>query len=417
MLEFRGGRAEGTVSPPPSKSHTHRAFFMAALSKGTSEIINPLLSDDTNATLRAVSSIGASTSAVSGRVRVAGGDLKAPTETIDVGNSGTTMRIFSGIASIFDTPVTITGDESIKKRPMGPLLEALGSMGVSCTSNKGLPPATIKGPNRGGNVKIEGNISSQFISSLMIASPMLEEDTEIEIRSGLVSAPYVMITESMMRHFGAEATVSERSIHIGAKRYKSKDYKVPADFSSAAFPLVAGALGGKVEASGLNMGDPQGDKRILDILKEAGADVSFGNGSVTVGKNRLEATDIDMGQTPDLFPIVAVLLSTAKGKSHLYGAPQLRFKESDRIASTVKMLTALGADAEETEDGCLIKGREALEGGTVDHLDDHRIMMSAAVASLVCKGPVRMADTGCEAVSYPDFIAQMKGLGIKVSKV
>jgi 3-phosphoshikimate 1-carboxyvinyltransferase len=416
MLEFGGGCAEGEVSPPPSKSHTHRAFFMAALANGQSTISDPLLSDDTRATLRAVRSIGAFAEVVPGGVKVRGGDLHAPAGTIDVANSGTTMRIFSGIASIFDSPVMITGDESIRKRPMGPLLDALGPLGVSCTSNKGLPPVTIKGPNRGGNVKIEGNISSQFVSSLMIASPMLEKGTEIEIRNELVSAPYVMITESMMRHFGAEVAVSKSSIHIGAGGYRPEDYKVPADFSSAAFPLVAGALGGKVTASGLDMGDPQGDKRIIDILREAGAEVSSVNGSVTVGRSRLEAVDIDMGPTPDLFPVVAVLLSTAKGTSRLYGAPQLRFKESDRIVSTVKMLMSLGADAEETDDGCIIRGKEALEGGTVDHLDDHRIMMSAAVASLVCKGPVRMADTGCEAVSYPEFIGQMKNLGMRIAK-
>ncbi|MDN5357433.1 MAG: 3-phosphoshikimate 1-carboxyvinyltransferase [Candidatus Methanomethylophilaceae archaeon] len=416
MLEFRGGCVEGEVSPPPSKSHTHRAFFMAALAEGPSGVHGPLLSDDTRATLRAVRSMGASAEDVTGGVKITGGSLHAPVGTIDVANSGTTMRIFSGIASIFDFPVTITGDESIRKRPMGPLLDALSSMGVSCTSNNGLPPVTIKGPNRGGSVRIEGNISSQFVSSLMITAPMLERDTEIEIRNELVSAPYVRITESMMRHFGAEVTVSKNAIYVGAGGYRSKDYKVPADFSSAAFPLVAGALGGKVTVSGLDMGDPQGDKHIMDILEEAGADVSSGNGSVTVGTDRLEAADIDMGPTPDLFPVVAVLLSTAKGTSRLYGAPQLRFKESDRIVSTVKMLRALGADAEETEDGCIIRGKDALEGGTVDHLDDHRIMMSAAVASLVCKGPVYMSDTGCEAVSYPEFIDQMRTLGMNIRK-
>lgn len=417
MLEFRGGCAQGEVSPPPSKSHTHRAFFMAALANGRSTISNPLLSDDTKATLRAIRSIGASAEDGDGWVKVEGGSMHAPTETVDVANSGTTMRIFSGIASIFDSPVTITGDESVRKRPMAPLLDALSSLGVSCASNNGLPPVTIRGPNRGGNVRIDGNISSQFVSSLMMASPMLEKDTDIEIRNNLVSAPYVMITESMMRHFGAEVDVSESSIHIGAGGYSPNDYKVPADFSSAAFPLVAGALGGKVTASGLEMGDPQGDKRIIDILREAGADISSGGGSVTVGRNRLEAADIDMGPTPDLFPVVAVLLSTAKGTSRLYGAPQLRFKESDRIVSTVKMLRSLGADAEETDDGCIIRGKEMLEGGTVDHLDDHRIMMSAGVASLVCEGPVYMEDTGCEAVSYPGFIGQMKSLGMRIARV
>ncbi|MDD4185826.1 MAG: 3-phosphoshikimate 1-carboxyvinyltransferase [Candidatus Methanomethylophilaceae archaeon] len=414
ILEFGGGHAEGTVSPPPSKSHTHRAFFVAGMAERQSLISDPLISEDTKATLSAVRFMGADVSVREREIQIKGGHMHPHSGTVDVLNSGTTMRIFAGIASIFDVPVTITGDESIKKRPMGPLLDALGSMGVSCVSRNGFPPVTITGPNRGGDVRIDGSVSSQFVSSIMLAAPMMENGARIHVGGGLVSAPYVRITESIIRKFGGDVSIEGNHIEIGSRRYKANDYSVPADFSSAAFPLVAGALGGRVTATGLDLRDAQGDRAIIDMLKRAGAKVTSSGGSVTSETGDLEAIDVNMGDTPDLFPIVAVLLSTAKGTSRLYGAPHLRFKESDRIESTVRMINSLGGDAVGTEDGCMIRGKARLTGGSIDHRDDHRIMMAAAVASLVCDGPVSMKDTGCHAVSYPGFVEQMVSLGIKV---
>lgn len=414
ILEFGGGSVDGTVSPPPSKSHTHRAFFIAAMSGGRSTVSNPLISEDTGATLSAVRSIGADVS-LGDAVTVAGGRVRPPAGTVDVLNSGTTMRIFAGVASLFDVPVTITGDQSVRRRPMRPLLDALASMGVSCVSCEGFPPVTITGPNMGGDVSIDGSVSSQFVSSLMLAAPMMPSDVRIGV-GGLVSAPYVRITESIMKRFGAAVNVREDGIEVRGRGYRPADYSVPADFSSAAFALAAGALGGRVEAAGLDMGDAQGDRAIVDILGRAGARIVSARDSVTSEAGALEAIDVDMGGTPDLFPIVAVLLSTAKGTSRLYGAPHLRFKESDRIESTVDMVNALGGDAEGTADGCVIRGRPRLAGGTVDHRGDHRIMMAAAVASLVCKEAVVMEDTGCQAVSYPGFVEQMGSLGLRVRR-
>lgn len=416
ILEFGGGHAEGTVSPPPSKSHTHRAFFIAGMAAGSSRISNPLMSEDTRATLSAMRATGAEISVGEEDVRIDGGLMRPPAGTVDVLNSGTTMRIFTGIASLFGVPVTITGDESIKKRPMWPLLDALTSMGVSCESRNGFPPITITGPNRGGDVRIDGSVSSQFVSSVMLAAPMTEKGARIHVGGKLISVPYVRITESLMRRFGGDVRLSGDLIEIAGKGYTAGDYTVPADFSSAAFPLVAGALGGRVTAKGLDLTDAQGDKAITDIISRAGGRISSSGDSVTSEKGELEAIDVNMADTPDLFPVVAVLLSTAGGTSRLYGAPHLRFKESDRIESTVNMINALGGDAAGTEDGCIIRGKARLKGGTIDHLDDHRIMMAAAVASLVCDGPVSMRDTGCHAVSYPDFMEQMMSLGMKVKR-
>ena len=384
MISFNGGRAEGRVSPPPSKSHTHRAIIMSALSGGGCRIGNPLLSFDTRSTMEAVRSLGAEVTEGDGYVDVCCPSLHAPDRPIDVGNSGTTLRLMTGIASLFGSETVLDGDESIRKRPMGPLLEALSACGASC-------------------------------SSAIMAAPLTERGMEVRIKGDLVSRPYVDITIRMMGRFGVSVEETEHGFRIPRQRYSPTDYRVPADFSSAAFPLVAGALGGCVTVDGMDLADPQGDKRIIDVLRATGAEVSVSGEEVTCRRTgRPVAVDVDMSDIPDLFPVVAVLLSTADGTSRLYGAPHLRFKESDRIALTERMLTALGADIRGTEDGCVISGVERLRGGRVEHNGDHRMLMAAAVASLVADGPVEMEDDGCWNVSYPGFPEQMRSLGVSV---
>jgi len=415
MMSFGRGQLKGTVSSPPSKSHTHRAFFLSAMASGDSRITNCLISDDTMATLRAAESMGAHINRRGNEVMISGGKLHAPKNTVDADNSGTTIRIFTGIVSMFSEWVKITGDASLQKRPMAPLLDALSQMGVECRSDDGKPPVEIRGANKGGKVTINGGISSQFITSILITSPMLSNDTEIVIEGRIVSEPYIDVTTHIMDLFGVKVDRNKNIIKIkGGTGYCPHDYKVPADFSSAAFPLVAGALGGEVTVKGLQMDDPQGDRVIVDILRKAGASVSVGSDSVTASKGTLRAIDLDIGGCPDLFPILAVLLSTAEGTSRLYGAPQLKFKESDRIMSTVNMLKAIGADAEGTDDGCIIKGKKKLTGGTVATLGDHRIMMAGAVASLLCENPVTVDNAECCSVSYPEFPEHMRSLGMKV---
>jgi 3-phosphoshikimate 1-carboxyvinyltransferase len=244
---------------------------------------------------------------------------------------------------------------------------------------------------------------------------MLPNTARIQIQGNLSSKPYVDITAHMMRRFGAQVLFGEGEICVhGGKGYRGCDITVPADMSSAAFPLVAGALGGSVAAKNMDMNDPQGDKRIVEIMKDAGAEVSVNNNEVTSSFGELKATDVNMNDIPDLFPIVAVLLSTAKGTSKLYGAPQLRFKESDRIKATVDMLRTLGADIIETDDGCVISGVRKLKGGNIEHHEDHRILMAAAVASLLCENEVTMKRSNCYDISYPLFLEHMKRLGLKV---
>ncbi|MCL2785884.1 MAG: 3-phosphoshikimate 1-carboxyvinyltransferase [Methanomassiliicoccaceae archaeon] len=412
-MTFSGGTLKGAVTPPPSKSHTHRAFFLSALSSKECKVSNALNSQDTISTLNAVRAMGADARRLCDKIRIKGTELHAPADVVDAGNSGTTMRLFTGIVSMFDSPVTITGDSSLRSRPMGPLLDALEEMGVECKSNEGRAPVTIRGPNKGGNVSIRGDMSSQFVSSLMMAAPMLRNDTTISIKGNLSSRPYVDITKNMMERFGADVRMTDDEITVrGNAGYSGCDITVPADLSSAAFPLTAGALGGTVTVKKVDLNDPQGDKRIVDILRDAGSHVTVKNDAITASSGELNGIDVNMNDIPDLFPVVAVLLSTAKGKSRLYGAPQLRFKESDRIRATVDMLSSLGADIEGTDDGCVINGVERLKGGNIEHHEDHRILMAAAVASLVCDNAVTMKKSDCYDVSYPLFLEHMRLLGM-----
>ena len=413
-IVFNGGKAEGVVSVPASKSYTHRAIMMAALSQGKCVVRKPLDSFDTRATAEAMRSIGAVIEPFEDGLSVSMERIHAPDRTIDVLNSGTTMRLMTGIAALFGSETTITGDESIRRRPMGPLLDALEGCGVSCTSNDGKAPITIRGPVKSDRISIDGSMSSQFVSSMLMMAPLVGRPMDVVIEGKQVSRPYIDVTISVMDRFGVKVGRTDEGYHVEPQRYVPCDYTVPADFSSAAFPLVAGGLSGKVSVEGLDLQDPQGDKAILDILRNAGCEVSAEDGKVTCScTGRLSATDVDLSDIPDLFPIVAVLLSTAEGTSRLYGAPQLRFKESDRIASVEKMLSTLGADIRGTDDGCVINGVKRLHGGRIEHGGDHRLMMAASIASLVADGPVSMEDDGCWNVSYPGFVEQMRSIGMR----
>ena len=416
-ITFKGGSIRGKVTPPSSKSFTHRAIILSALAGGKSKVYNPLISFDTEATMEAMRSMGADIYVEGGTIHISSNGLHAPDRTIDVRNSGTTLRLMTGVVSTFDAETVLTGDESIQKRPMGPLLDALSSKGVVCSSKDGKPPVSVKGPLSGGDIEIEGSMSSQFVSSLMISAPLAHSPMDIRVKGELVSKPYADITLSMMRGFGAKVEETEYGYHVDNEPYRPRDYTVPSDYSSAAFPLVAGALGGEVTVCNMDPESKQGDRKITDILEMCGMEITRDGDRITCRRTgRAKAVDVDMSDIPDLFPIVSVLLSPADGESRLYGAPHLRFKESDRIQLTTDMITALGGDITGTDDGCIIRGVERLKGGRIVHDGDHRMMMSAAVASLICEEPVIMEDDACWNVSYPGFVEEMCSLGMRCDR-
>jgi 3-phosphoshikimate 1-carboxyvinyltransferase len=346
-----------------------------------------------------------------------GGRLSCPDDVVNAENSGTTIRIMVGVASLLPCHTVLTGDESIRRRPMQPLIDALREMGVECASTRGngQAPLIVRGPNRGGETHIRGDVSSQFISSLLICSPPKDVDTEVVLTAPLKSRPYVEITMGMMREFGVEVEMTDKGFRIpGRQRYKASNYKVPGDYSSAAFMLVAGALGDGVVVSGLDPNDKQGDKAILHILEDFGAGVISGASSVRALPGELRATEVDLSDAPDLFPIVSVLATQAKGQTVIKNAEHVRHKESDRIASTTDFLKAMGADIQEKRDGCLIKGPVELHGTEIDSLGDHRILMAGAVAGTIAKGTTTISQGESYYVSYPRFIDDIRTLGGKV---
>ncbi len=413
-LLVRPSEIEGTLSASPSKSYTHRAMVLGLLGDGTSRLDNVLLGGDTLATLNAVRKLGGSVEFEGERCVIGGGHLTCPDDVINTENSGTTIRIMAGIASLLPCHTVLTGDDSIRRRPMQPLISALVELGVECYSTRGngLAPLVVRGPNNGRETHIQGDISSQFISSLLLSSPLKDVDTDIHITTELKSRPYVEITMDMMSRFGVHCSESDGAFHVpGGQSYQARDYVVPGDFSSAAFPLAAGALAGSATITNLDPKDRQGDRIFIDILKGFGAKVEQIEGAISVSSTPLQGMEVDLADAPDLFPIVAVVATQAKGVTKIINAEHVRYKESDRIDSTVKFLRDMGAIVEETQDGCVIRGPCALKGTQVHPLADHRILMAAAVAALVAKGETVIGDGDCFRISYPGFLTDMVRLG------
>ena len=402
----------GSVVAPPSKSYTHRAFLLGLLAEGTTRVRDALASEDPRATLGGVEALGARVTRGEVVTIESDGRVRAAADVVDCLNSGTTLRLLSAIASLADGETRLTGDASLVKRPMGPLLDALGSLGVRTTSTNGKAPISVRGPMRGGRARLPGDMSSQFVSALVLAGARTEAGVEVEIEGTLKSRPYVDITLEMMEDFGAKAErVGEGFRVAGNQRFRATDYRVPGDFSTAAFPLVAGALAGEVTVENLPARTAQGDKAILDQLEAFGATVVRGPRSATVRKSELHGARIDLSDTPDAFPALCALAAHAKGETVLSGAAHLRFKESDRIKAMVTNLRRMGVDAQEREDGAVMRGGRVRGARGLVTEGDHRILMALAVCGLAAEGPVELDDHEAHAVSYPSFLEDFRRLG------
>jgi 3-phosphoshikimate 1-carboxyvinyltransferase len=406
------------VTAPPSKSYTHRAMVLGALTRSRFTLKNPLLSDDTKATLEALAALGTEVDFRTGQVRLDCQEITSPRGVIDARNSGTTIRLMSGVASLLDSPVTLTGDSSLVKRPMAPLVDALRELGADCTyiGQHGRPPLRIRGPITGTKAEIDGGVSSQFISSLLIACTQKADGTELRMKGAITSRPYVDITLEMLEQFGARVEESPSGFMVpGGDRLRKETYTVPGDYSSAAFLLAAGAItGGAVTVRRLDAETAQGDRAILGHLGQFGARVSRTAHTVTVSGARLVGTEIDVGDTPDLFPVLAVVGAVSEGRTVLRGGVNLKEKESDRIATTTKFLQDMGARIRPKEDGCEIIGVQKLTGAEVDTHGDHRILMAATVAALVSGTETVINDEESFKVSYPGFVRDLHQLGCRV---
>lgn len=412
---------KGTVSAPPSKSYTHRAMVLGALTHEQFSLRNPLSSDDTKATLDALYALGTEFRTTPDGLAIHCEKLRRAVGTIDARNSGTTIRLIAGVASLLPEKTILTGDESLAKRPMGPLVDALTQLGAKChyLSDKGKPPLSIEGPITGGKADIAGNISSQFVSSLLIACTQKRDETHIKLKAPLRSGPYVDITLEMIREFGGEVEEKRDGFRLRGEQTLSLDsYTVPGDYSSAAFPLTAAAItGGSVTVRNLDPESVQGDRAIVKHLRSFGAKITLGKDWVKAEGDRLQGTSVDVRHTPDLFPVLCVLGSVAEGTTTVTGGDNLREKESDRIASTAAFLKDMGADIVPTKDGCTITGTKRLHGASVRTEGDHRILMAAAVAALGASSETRIDEHASYSVSYPGFIRDMHQLGCRMAVV
>jgi len=455
----------GTVRAPPSKSYTHRAILAAGYGQGTTAIRSPLLSADTRATARAVEAFGgriereeAPEDGVSGAdssitgggtadgsdetptlsVTGFGGVPAVPEDVLDCANSGTTMRLVCATAALCPGLVVLTGDGSLRSRPQGPLLDAIRELDgrAESTRSNGQAPLVVGGRNTsaesdaspsrpepisGGGVSIPGDVSSQFVSALLMAGAVSRDGIEIDLETALKSAPYVEITREVLAAFGVDTERTNRGFAVpGSQTYRPTggEYTVPGDFSSASYLLAAGALAGDdgLRVEGVYP-SAQGDSALIEILDRMGATISWDReaGVVEVMGSELSGITVDVGDTPDLLPTIATLGAAAEGETRIVNAEHVRYKETDRVAAMATELGELGASVTEERDTLTIRGGDSeLAGTRVSGYADHRIVMALAVCGLVAAGETTVTDAEHVDVSFPNFFDVVSGLGATV---
>ena len=400
----------GTIPAIASKSDAHRLLILAALSKGETRLRMEQRSEDIDATIGCLRALGAEISLIPDGVSVRGIERVNENPLLDSKESGSTFRFLLPVACALCDTARFTGGGRLPERPIGALMHAMQAHGVAFSAER-LPFATT-GKLTGGDFSLPGNVSSQYLTGLLLALPLIKEDSTILLTTHLESAAYVDITLHALHRFGISVETQGERYHIpGGQSISSPgELRVDGDWSNASFFLAAGALGKPVTVTGLNLDSPQGDKAMLDALLHFGASIDATADAITVSPARLSGCMIDVGETPDLLPILAVLGACATGETRLTNASRLRLKESDRLASVTNMLTALGCTVEELPDALVITGG-SLVGGTVDSVRDHRIAMAAAIASIRCAKKVRILGADAVKKSYPAFFKDFNLLG------
>ncbi len=416
----RQSRLQGNVAIPGSKSHTIRAIAIAALASGQSEIEAPLDSGDARSAVRAFRALGAEIDCQPDlwTVKGTGGELRAPEDVIDVGNSGTTTNIALGAAALVRKGFAVfTGDHQIRRRPSGALISALNDLGAwaQSTRGNGCPPIVVRGRLKGGETTIECQ-SSQYLTSLLINCPLADGRTIIHVPV-LEERPYVEMTLDWLSRQGIKLdhTGLQEYRISGGQSYRPFHRRIPADFSSATFFLCAGAIGGNdVVVQGLDLNDPQGDKAVIDYLRQMGACLEvLADGGIRVRTGNLKGCRLDLNATPDALPMMAVLACFAEGTTTLANVAHARIKETDRIATMRLELSKLGAQVTELPDGLAIEGRP-LTGTAVNGHDDHRIVMALAIAGTAIGGETAIETAEAATVTFPAFLDCLRQLGAEV---
>ena len=411
-------KIKGIIDCPSNKSYTHRGIFLASLAGNNSKVDNVLFSADTKATIEACKKFGAIIEVKESSIIVKESiNLASKVSEINTENSGTTIRIAIGIASLFSKEITLTGDESLQKRPMQPLLDALSSIGAKCSSTDGNPPVKIQGSVLGGEIIIPGNLSSQFISSLLITAPLTKNGINLTIEGDLVSKPYLDATIATMRKFGVsvQTLIPYKKYNITPQIYKNTTFNVPIDFSSLALLLSFTVLNGEDIVIKGSMGNlPQGDEAFIDFLEQLGVSVIIDNNEIKIkSPEKLRGGKFDLRNSPDLLPPLAILSLITSKPIEIVNVKHARLKETDRIAIIARELPKIGIIVEEKEDGLILKSSGNLTGAKLNSENDHRLFMAFCIAGTFI-GNCVVTDSKSVEVSYPNFIEEMNRLGAKI---
>ena len=409
-----GNRLKGSITPPCSKSYAQRALAAALLAKGRTTLRGIELCRDTRSAISVIESLGTEVEILDDNTLQITGGLNPRTERLNVGESGLAARLFTPVASLHDEAIVIEGEGTLRHRPMSMMVVPLKELGVDVRDGGGRLPIEVCGPIRGGRVTVDGSMSSQFVTGLLIALPLAERDTTIEVE-GLVSTPYIDMTLETLERFGVEVMYHEgdySEFYIeGGQEFKAVDYTIESDWSAAATIMVAAAIAGEVTVNNLSTLSRQADTAICRALERAGASLIIEENSITVAHRELEAFSFDATNCPDLFPALVALAAASEGVSTLYGIRRLRGKESDRGEVLKEEYAKLGIDIELDYDEDVMRVVGGMpEVAEVDSHDDHRIAMSLAVTALRLAEPITIKNSECVAKSYPSFFEDIEML-------
>lgn len=417
---------KGKVLAQPSKSMAHRAMICAALAEGETLIDNMVLSDDMLATMGAIRALGADLTLGESRrfkgrksLRIRSkGSVRLCEKYIDCHESGSTARFIMPVTRLIEDEVTLTGRGRLVERPFSIYQQLFEAKGIVYKDSDGKMPITLSGKLTPGEYVLPGNVSSQFISGLLFALPLLEGDSVIKITQNIESEPYIHMTLQVLESFGVRCQFDSirQTLYVpGNQHYQPvTEYMVEGDWSQAAFFCVLGTLSENITIEGLNTDSMQGDKVILDMLRAMGAQPEINQDGITFRKVKLKGMDMDVSQCPDLVPVLSVAASLAEGRTHIVNAARLRIKESDRLTTTCRELSTLGARITEEPEGLIIDGVPGFTGGKTHGSGDHRIVMALAVASAACQGIIEIEGSDAVNKSYPEFWEDFEALGGKI---
>ncbi|WP_456483757.1 3-phosphoshikimate 1-carboxyvinyltransferase [Methanopyrus kandleri] len=416
---------QGTVCPPPSKSGSHRVLIAASLCDGSTELRNVLDAEDVRATLRLCRMLGAEVD-VDGEERLEatvsgfGDSPRAPEDVVDCGNSGTTLRLGCGLAGLVGEAVVLTGDDSLRSRPVGDLLAALRSLGVDARGRVGrseeYPPVVISGRPFRERVAVYGDVSSQFVSALLFLGAGLGA-LRVDVVGDLRSRPYVDMTVETLERFGVSVVREDLSFEVEGRPRSPGELRVENDWSSAGYFVALGAIGGEVRIEGVELDSSHPDRRIVEIVREMGAEVRRVDGGIVVrSTGRLEGIEVDLSDSPDLVPTVAAMACFAEGVTRIENVGHLRYKEVDRLRVLAEELPKFGVEVREGEDWLEIVGGEPV-GARVDSRGDHRMAMALAVVGAFARGSTVIERADAVSISYPGFWEDLASIGVPVRSV